>query len=173
MSVDKNAEQQCNHYKNKLLVFLRIRKSAKDNDNLNEEFIDIKNGKTLLLKYRGDLLSVEFSGCYGGNTLQLEIYKPIKEVLSRGCKGDSGSFYNHMIFAYGQTGSGKFLFCKKRFSQQKLGKTYTMFGPGWDVYYSKLRDSLKQEAVENEILSDTNVFGVIPRSVVTILQELQ
>jgi|LauGreDrversion4_2_1035121.scaffolds.fasta_scaffold962607_1 kinesin family protein 5 len=63
--------------------------------------------------------------------------------------------FNSTIFAYGQTGSGK---------------TYTMFGPHWEdnFGYQNTMGSISH----GNFLTDSNKFGIIPKSIEEIFNEL-
>ena len=62
------------------------------------------------------------------------------------------------VFAYGQTGSGK---------------TYTMFGSDWETMISKNLNSQRQNTFLEDLSSDENFAGLIPRTIFKLFNEIK
>ena len=62
------------------------------------------------------------------------------------------------VFAYGQTGSGK---------------TYTMFGSDWETLISKNLNSKRQNTFFEDLSSDQNFAGLIPRTIFKLFDEVK
>jgi hypothetical protein len=62
------------------------------------------------------------------------------------------------VFAYGQTGSGK---------------TYTMFGSDWESAISKQHKQQHQNTFFEDLLSDENYAGLIPRTIYSLFDEIK
>ena len=62
------------------------------------------------------------------------------------------------MFAYGQTGSGK---------------TYTMFGSDWETMISKNLNSQRQNTFFEDLGSDENFAGLIPRTIYKLFDEVK
>jgi hypothetical protein len=62
------------------------------------------------------------------------------------------------VFAYGQTGSGK---------------TYTMFGSDWEHTISKGLKAQHQNTFFEDLISDENYAGLIPRTIYALFEEIK
>ena len=66
--------------------------------------------------------------------------------------------FNMTVFAYGQTGSGK---------------TYTMFGSDWETMISNNLNSKRQNTFFEDLSSDENFAGLIPRTIFRLFEEVK
>lgn len=111
-------------------------------------------GKTV--KISTDSVSVietKFDEAISKDQTQRDMFNLFRDYLPKIPEG-----YNLTVFAYGQTGSGK---------------TYTMFGSDWENAISKhIKQQQHQNTFFEDLLSDENYAGLIPRTIFGLFEEI-
>jgi hypothetical protein len=107
--------------------------------------VNLTQGRTVKVTHDAHLVDSHYDQVFASTASQQDIFEYVSVCLAGVTHG-----FNATVFAYGQTGSGK---------------THTMFGSEWESNLYSRRSQLHS-------LDDPTTHGVIPRSIVEILQRV-
>ncbi|CAD8085756.1 unnamed protein product [Paramecium primaurelia] len=131
-------------------VYVRVRPLLKKE--LGQEcIIKTDQQKYVVIEQSTHILKQEYDQVFDEKVSQAEIFKFISPTIHKALQG-----YNTTIMAYGQTGSGK---------------THTMFGSDWE--YSLNISLGHQSTFIDDLQTDQNHAGMIPRTIYTLFNNLQ
>jgi hypothetical protein len=99
------------------------------------------------------VIETKFDEAISKEKTQIDVFNHFRGYLPKIPEG-----YNLTVFAYGQTGSGK---------------TYTMFGSDWENAISKHSKQQHQNTFFEDLLSDENYAGLIPRTIFGLFEEIK
>ncbi|CAD8100499.1 unnamed protein product [Paramecium primaurelia] len=131
-------------------VYVRVRPLLKKEQG-QECIIKTDQQKYVVIEQSTHILKQEYDQVFDEKVSQAEIFKFISPTIHKALQG-----YNTTIMAYGQTGSGK---------------THTMFGSDWE--YSLNISLGHQSTFIDDLQTDQNHAGMIPRTIYTLFNNLQ